>query len=166
MVSGYGSNILFFEDLGAKFILVHNLTTPEPFFLNVQGSKDFSVIPVGGFAQTAMTYKLVNGTYEQILSEFIGGSIYSTTTDSRGLYSIFCIGFGAIELYFSCPEECLTCTFPTNCTECSEGYVLKGGTCVEKPTHCVQNKFQFNNVCQEYCHKKCKTCNQTRTDCY
>ena len=69
-------------------------------------------------------------------------------------------------LYFACPPECQTCSFPNNCTSCSQGYVLNGITCVPKPTHCVQNQFLTGNICKEYCHYSCKTCNQTRYDCY
>ena len=29
----------------------------------------------------------------------------------------------------------------------------------------MQNKFLKGSVCEEYCHRKCKSCNQTRTDC-
>ena len=37
--------------------------------------------------------------------------------------------------------------------------------CVRNPTHCVQNIFVGDGVCQEYCDRRCKTCNRTRTDC-
>ena len=95
--------------------------------------------------------------------------------EDTGLYYTFYASDGNMRLYFGCPDQCSSCSFPNNCSACAPGFTLNGVTCLANPpsptsnnnnyTHCVNNKFQVGNICVEYCHKKCKTCNSTRTDC-
>ena len=66
--------------------------------------------------------------------------------------------------YYKCPAECTTCIFPNNCTSCIAGYILQNGVC-SKASHCVKNILKKNKICEEYCSRKCKTCNQTKEDC-
>ena len=62
--------------------------------------------------------------------------------------------------------ECSSCSFPNNCSACIDGYHLSAGKCLIEPySQCVQNIYVHEQICKEYCHKKCKTCNQTRTEC-
>ena len=66
--------------------------------------------------------------------------------------------------YYKCPAECAACLFPNNCTSCIAGHILQTGVC-SKASHCVKNILKKNDVCEEYCSKQCKTCNQTKDDC-
>ena len=60
----------------------------------------------------------------------------------------------------------MSCVLPNNFTVCEEGYILKGGFRYPRSTAYIQNVLLKGNACQEYCHRKCRTCNQTRIDCY
>ena len=86
-------------------------------------------------------------------------------TDNNWLYFAATTSSPSIEIAYRCPEECSACSFPNNCTACRSGYTLRGGVCRTITSNCVQNKFIKGNICEEYCCKRCKTCNQTRTDC-
>ena len=55
---------------------------------------------------------------------------------------------------------------PNNCISCVDGFVLVDGVCHPKPTNCVRNVMVIDGICQEYCARECKTCNNTRGDCY
>ena len=95
----------------------------------------------------------------------IGNNIISSTMDESGLYLAVIVGTN-LYTFYQCPDECSTCSFPNNCSACNKGYILKRSTCVPKPTHFVKNIFIKGSICKEYCDKKCKTCNQTKSDCY
>lgn len=86
--------------------------------------------------------------------------------DDKGLFFMIQTTDNTLRVYFQCPTECGSCSFPNNCSSCADGYVLNGVTCVPRPTNCVKNIYLHGDVCEQYCHKKCKTCNQTWTDCY
>lgn len=55
-------------------------------------------------------------------------------------------------IFYVCPEECSDCNFPENCSSCKNDFILKGTTCVPKPTHCVNN-VEIDGICEEYCNK-------------
>ena len=84
--------------------------------------------------------------------------------DSNELYFVLALTH-SIQVFFRCPEECTACYFPNNCSACIPNYYLQGGQCLQDPSHCVQNKFIAKGICEEYCDRRCKTCNMSRTDC-
>ena len=86
--------------------------------------------------------------------------------EPNGLYLVPLTSDNLIRVFYQCPGECVTCSFPNNCTSCVDTHVLNGATCVERPSQCVNNRYLYENICEQYCHKMCKTCNQTWTDCY
>ena len=89
--------------------------------------------------------------------------------DDSFLYFVYSTLASDVQTYYRCPTECSGCTFPNNCTGCINGYTLVGVTCTPndavQSSHCVQNLYVTENVCQEYCHRKCKSCNKTKYDC-
>ena len=62
--------------------------------------------------------------------------------------------------YYSCPPECSSCVFPNYCTSCSEGYSLNGSQCIQSPNNCVHQKAYKGGMCEEYCHRSCKSCRE------
>ena len=70
----------------------------------------------------------------------------------------------SIEILYNCPPECSSCFFPNNCSACAQGYKLQNGRCL-RTSQCVQNRFAYKDICEEYCHERCRSCNQSRTDC-
>ena len=86
--------------------------------------------------------------------------------DKSSLYFIAIANDQKLYTFFLCSNGCANCSFPNNCSACENGFILKDFYCYPQPTQCVGNVVLKNNICAEYCHKKCKTCNQTRTDCY
>ena len=114
----------------------------------------------------------MNETYEKVFEYFIGLNVNKIAMDSKGLYYQVINDLDTNLLtFYECPSECSACSFPNNCSACSPGYVLEGVKCVveiETPllsTNCVQNKLVINNICDEYCHRKCKTCGETKENC-
>ena len=85
--------------------------------------------------------------------------------DAKGLYYFAIADDQKLHTFYQCSVGCANCSFPNNCSVCGSGYILKGTYCFPKPTQCMGNVVLKGDVCEEYCHKKCKTCNQTWTDC-
>ena len=133
---------------------------------------DFSRFAYGGNNFTFNIYSKVNGSYVLDYTYLIGSKIHSVKMDSKGLYYLATANDQKLYTFYHCPPECSACSFPNNCSSCNAGFSLKGGQCItensqsETFSHCVNNIFQRENICEEYCHKKCKTCNQTRTNCH
>ena len=107
-------------------------------------------------------------------SDNVGGIILEIFENENKNYLQVTSGT-SLYTYYKCPAECVNCSFPNNCSSCITGYTLQGGSCINPQqgspvssnlSHCVNNQFQVGNICQDYCHKKCKTCNKTRTDCH
>ena len=164
-VNGHSPEVLFFEHDGTMYQPAQTITTTSSFIPEIVGSKDFSRFIFGGYGCWKIEfYENLNGTYERMEEAEIGQDVYEVVTDSDWLYFIVSTYQPSLEILYRCPEECTNCSFPNNCTSCKQGHILKGGTCW-LTTNCVQNKFVKGRVCEEYCHRKCKSCNQTRTDC-
>ena len=109
-----------------------------------------------------------NGSYVEEFSLNIGKTILTSTIDASGFY-FAAIADTKLYTFYQCPDSCSACTFPNNCSACRAGYILNGSTCVllnQSLSHCVKNVFIKGDICKEYCDEKCKTCNQTRNDCY
>ena len=96
----------------------------------------------------------------------MGTFVNEVLMDTKELYLMLETNTKVIT-YFRCPIECTACIFPSNCTSCAAGYVLRNGVCsnTSNASHCVNNTFERGSVCMEYCAKKCKTCNETRDEC-
>ena len=113
-----------------------------------------------------LIYTKVNTTYEVEFTNSTDSSILSFIIDDDRLYYTVVSASFNILTFYSCPTGCASCYFPNNCSQCEQGYVLKGTYCFPTPTVCVRNIALKINVCQEYCSEECKTCNQTKHDCY
>lgn len=61
-----------------------------------------------------------------------------------------------------CAAQCSTCFGPSssNCTSCTEGYLLFGTTC-EHTTECPESFYQLNNTCYQ-CTSNCLTCKDSK----
>ena len=165
-MAGKFNTILLFKNNGPEFVADQVIVTNETRINEFSITEDFKKIVFGRLNQTVNVSTKVNSSYEKQFSFDLGVGIRSVKMDARGLYYNALASDQRIYTFYHCPDECSSCVFPNNCTVCQEGYILKGGYCYEKPIVRVQNIFLKGKVCQEYCHRKCRTCNQTRTDCY
>ena len=59
--------------------------------------------------------------------------------DETSFYYSACAADGNLYTFYHCPTGCAACSFPNNCSQCSEGYILKGAYCYLRPTECVRN---------------------------
>ena len=129
-------------------------------------SEDFGILSYGSSNRTVNILVNANGTFTREFSYELGSAIKSVKIDGSGLYYFVIANDQKLHTFYHCATGCVNCSFPNNCSVCEEDYILKGAYCFPKPTQCVGNVVLKGNVCEEYCHKKCRTCNQTRTDCY
>ena len=121
----------------------------------------------GGPTGTVTILTKENSTYTS-KELYLSGAIKQALIDRDELYYIVSTYLNNIEILYRCPPECTHCHFPNNCSACLPGYALQNGKCLtdsDGTNHCVQGRFIKDNICQEYCHRKCRSCNLTRTDC-
>ena len=166
-VHGFSSELRFYEFNGSQYVLKCTVFTNETVIKEISVLENGEKIMLGGHSQNISSYTYSNGSFELAGQLHVGEDVMEVFVHQGELYFLYTTSM-TIEVLFRCPDECSTCHFPNNCTACIQGYRLQGVKCVENPkhpTHCVQNKFAAKGICEEYCDRRCKTCNMTRGDC-
>ena len=152
--------IELFEDTGSLYVLNQSIATNRDFIVgSVSFAMNNQLMAYGGIRGRLKTLEMVNGTYELKESHNIRAFLYEVKMEPEGLYSIIITNTPSIEVMYRCPAECLNCSFPNNCSACVAGYHLEGVKCKKDYTNCVLNRMLKGDICEEYCHRKCKTCN-------
>ena len=126
--------------------------------------QDMSGFVFGGDSNTFSAYELKNGVYELVHLQPVGKRVWEVIIDPDELYLIVEASL-SIQIFYRCPDECKSCHFPNNCSACVGGHELNLGKCEQVMSHCVKNEFIKEDICQEYCSRECRTCNQTKDDC-
>ena len=163
IVSGVSSEILLYRSNGTTFSQEQRITTNETVIHEISPSSDLTRFSFGGASKYASLYEETNGSYSLKDKIFIGEAVLEVHQSKEELY-IMIETQNEMLTYYKCPGECTACFFPNNCTSCISGHILQEGVCSEA-SHCVKNSLKKNNVCEEYCSRQCKTCNQTKDDC-
>ena len=130
VIAGYSRDIKFYKYNGSQYILDQVVTTSSFTIYELGISFDFQTFAFGGTNKKFAIYTKVNNTYEKVYEYHLGSTVKSTKTDKDGLYYIVNDGTPQLYTFYRCPEECLTCDFPSNCFTCIPGYFLKSGACI------------------------------------
>ena len=107
-----------------------------------------------------MIHKKINGSYQVEEEINLGMGVVYLNIDESYLYYILNVNSPQIYIFFKCPSECITCSFPNNCSQCISGYHLNGGVC-ENHSSGNNNHSNHSNVC----NRKCKKCSETKMQC-
>ena len=93
---------------------------------------DFSKLTFGGDNETFRVYERNNGSFEEAYQYEINSKIKDVKMDKVGLYYFVTAIDNNLYTFFECPSECLSCSFPNNCSACTHGYLLDKNQCILK----------------------------------
>ena len=124
-VSGSSSQIRFYSYDESSYALTNTIDVPDSEVWSFAITPNFSKLVYGYDNETFNIYTLKNENYQKEFSYDLGGIIRMVEMDESSLY-YSAIAFTNLYTFYHCPTGCASCSFPNNCSQCSEGYILKG----------------------------------------
>ena len=132
----------------------------------IKVTPDSSFYVDGISTNTLSIYAYNNGVATlNFTSPIAGGPISRAAINANATEFACATNVPNVNIFYECPNECLSCSSYNYCSACVAGYNLQNGNCSSPSTPCVGNRKYKNGVCEEFCHEKCKSCGDTWTEC-
>ena len=125
-VSGSSSQIRFYSYDESSSALSSTIDVPDSEVWSFDISSDFTKLVYGYDNETFNIYTLKNENYQKEFSYDLRRIIRMVEMDETSLYYSASAADGNLYTFYHCPTGCASCSFPNNCSQCSEGYILKG----------------------------------------
>ena len=114
-------NIHYFTFDGAQYALQQNMTA-YPSLIDGTVTNNLSTIWANDLAKILHQYELQNGSFVEVYTEAFENFALQSIVSPDSLYCILTVLNQTLFILYDCPEECVACVFPNNCTVCMEGY--------------------------------------------
>ena len=147
VLSGLSNRIEFYSSDGSSYALTNTINVPDSKVFSFSITTDFTKLAYGSDNQTFNVYTRSNDTYRNEFAYEIGSEVKAVEMDETSRYYSACAVDGNLYTFYHCSTGCASCSFPDNCSECQEGYVLKGAHCFPKSTECVGNAVMKGEIC-------------------